>query len=437
MPVEPPVPHSQEGLLRAAERQGLRLAIAGRSAAILLLGAWLIWSRAGTPENAARYLALLAILAALGALHYSLITTRRNRGLLKYAFVTLDVAIVSALVATKPLYETADLPQVMIYRATIFPFYFVLVAISGLSLSPRLVCWTGLAGALGWAAAFAYVLHDSGTVLDWDDVPPAPTAAEVVGTVLSPSFAGAGSRTQEILALLAVAALFAVVIARARSTLQHRLAAERDRDTLSLVFGQVVPEAIARAMIERRGVLAPVEREATVVFADIEGFTPIVERIGAVRTVAMLNAYFDTVTRIVADHSGIITEFLGDGVLVTFGVPLEDPAHADNAVRACLAIQKAVAEKRFAGECLKVRIGVNTGPVAAGHVGGGGRNSYTVYGETVNLAARLEALNREQGTAILVADATARALTSVRLRPMGTVTLKGVAAPVRIHGWTR
>ena len=108
-----------------------------------------------------------------------------------------------------------------------------------------------------------------------------------------------------------VAFLIAVVMWRARHA-EAATEAERDRATLSGMFGRFVPQTIVNAMVAGRGALAPVEREATVLFADIAGFTGMTQRAGAARTVEILNAYFDEVTRIIGAHNGIVTQFQGD-----------------------------------------------------------------------------------------------------------------------------
>ena len=361
---------------------------------------------------------VLSVFAALGLAHYALIGTRFDRRWVKYVFITLDIAIVSALVATQPLYETAaGLPPVMTFRAPVFPFYFVILGVAAFSFSPGMVMWTGIAGALGWLAAFLHAASGVDGVLNWSEIPPNPTAEQVMAVVLDPNFGGVSGRIQEAVLLVVVAFLIAVVMWRARSTLKRQLEAERDRATLSGMFGRFVPPAIVNAMIAGRGALAPIEREATVLFADIAGFTEMTERAGAVRTVEILNAYFDEVTRIIGAHNGVVTQFQGDAVLATFNVPVEDAGHARNAFEAACAILACVAGREFAGERIRVRIGINTGSLVAGNVGGGGRQSYTVYGDTVNLAARLEALCKEHGTSLLFSAATAKALPEADLEP--------------------
>ena len=150
------------------------------------------------------------------------------------------------------------------------------------------------------------------------------------------------------------------------------------------------------------------------------------------RTVEILNAYFDAVTQIIGAHNGIVTQFQGDAVLATFNVPVEDAGHAANAFKAARAILRCVAEREFGGERIRVRVGVNTGPLVAGNVGGGGRQSYTVHGDAVNLAARLEALCKDYGSSILVSATTARALPGATLVAVGSIAVRGLSEPVSV-----
>ena len=421
-------------MFQRAEQSGLRLAIIGRIGALVLMGIWLIGTRADDPMRALGYVLALSVFAALGLVHYALIGTRFDKRWLKYVFITLDIAIVSALVATQPLYPSAgDMPPVMIFRAPVFPFYFVILGLAAFSFSPALVMWTGIAGAMGWLAAYFRAASGLEGVRNWNEIPANPTAEQVLAVVLDPRFGGLGGRIQEAVVLAVVAFLIAVVMWRARITLKRQLEAERDRATLSGIFGRFVPQAIINAMVAGRGTLAPVEREDTVLFADIAGFTEMTERAGAARTVEILNAFFDEVTRIIGAHNGIVTQFQGDAVLATFNVPVEDPDHAHNAFLAAEEILACAACRDYAGERVRVRIGLNTGRLVAGNVGGGGRQSYTVHGDTVNLAARLEALCKEHGAPLLVSEATARALPVDHLVAVGTITVRGLSDPVAVY----
>lgn len=417
-----------------AEQTGLRLAIIGRIAALALMGVWLISTRADDPTRMVGYILVLSLFAALGLAHYALIGTRFDRHWVKYVFITLDVAILSTLVATQPLYQSAaGLPAVMTFRAPVFPFYFVILGVAAFSFSPAMVMWTGIAGAIGWLLAFGHSASMVDGVRNWSEIPNNPTAEQIMAIVLDPKFGGLSGRIQEAVLLAVVAFLIAVVMWRARSTLRRQLEAERERATLSGMFGRFVPQAIVTAMVAGRGALAPVEREATVLFADIAGFTAMTQRAGAARTVEILNAFFEEVTRIIGAHNGIVTQFQGDGVLATFNVPVEDPNHASNAFQAAEEILACVACRDYAGERIRVRIGINTGSLVAGNVGGGGRQSYTVHGDAVNLAARLEALCKEHGTSLLLSATTAKALPEAQLVAVGEIAVRGFAQAATVY----
>jgi class 3 adenylate cyclase len=230
-----------------------------------------------------------------------------------------------------------------------------------------------------------------------------------------------------------VATLIAAVMSRARRTLCRQIEAERDMATVTQIFGRFVPEAVAKTMIADRGVLDPVEREATVLFIDIAGFTTLTESKGARATVEILNTYFDAATEIVSRHHGVVTAFVGDGILAVFNVPVANDAHVRCAFDAAMEILALVRDNTFADERFAVRIGLNTGPVFAGNVGGGGRQAYTVYGDTVNLASRLEALNKELGTSLLISQSAAARLKNAELRKIGDLEVRGFSSLVGVH----
>lgn len=418
--------------LLEAEQTGLRMAIWGRFLALLLIAGYILVSREMEPVKLATYLGLFLGYAALGGLHYALIGSRLDRAWLKYAFVTIDLVMFSALAATQPIFPTIDVPQAVAYRNTIFPFYFVILAGAAFSFSPGLVVYTGGMGVACWLAGFAWAIRDMPVRLDWADIGPTPTTEHFLRTFLSPSFAGMGSRIQESVAYLVVAVLIAIVMRRARQTVRRQLELDVERREISEIFGRFVPRAVADAMIADRGGLAPVERTATVLFADLGGFTALTEAAGPQRIVHVLNAWFDAVGEAVAAEGGVITQFQGDAVLVVFNVPLADPGHAASAVRAARTIRALARDRTFGDMALRVRIGVATGPVVAGNVGGGGRQTYTVHGDTVNLAARLEAMNKEHGTEILVAADTAAMLDLAAFERVGAVPVRGLSRPVDV-----
>jgi class 3 adenylate cyclase len=200
------------------------------------------------------------------------------------------------------------------------------------------------------------------------------------------------------------------------------------------VFGRYVPASVAAQIVADQGQLEPALATATILYSDIEAFTSIAETMSPAQVVQMLNEYFPAVIAPVEKYGGIVNQFQGDAMLITFNVPVADSSHADHAVCAALEMQRALDGKRFAGVQLKTRIGIATGGVIAGNVGSGERINYTVHGDAVNLAARLEQLNKQHGTRILVSAETVSLLRgNYRVESMGAVSVRGKSAPVEIH----
>lgn len=415
-----------------AERAGLRISIKGRVVALVLLGAFLVLSRRASPEHAMELGLGITGFAALGLLHYVLIGSRFDRPWLKFVFITVDIAILSLLMATQPIFDTVDVPQSMLFRISVFPFYFLILGIAAFSFSPGLVLWSGIAVPAGWLGAFTWAVWDMPERLEWADIGTAPTTEHFLSIFFNPNFVATGSRFQEALAYLLVAILIAAVMWRARRTMRRQLELDEEQRTLSDVFGRYVPKTIADALINDRGLLEPVEGTATVLFIDIAGFTKMTEANGPRRVVSVLNAFFDQATETITRHNGVVTQFIGDAIMATFNLPAEDPEHAANAVQAALDIVYLAAGQTFDGEQLGIRAGIATGPVIAGSVGGGGRQCYSLYGDTVNLSARLEALNKEYGTRILIDATTKERISGVPLREIGRIEVRGFSASAAV-----
>ncbi len=426
-------------LLREAEQKGLRLALIARFVALIGILAFFFFTRGGAdnPHSIGYALAGIPYLL-LGFCHYLLIGSRHDQPWVKYVFVGLDIALLSALIATQPIMAGLDVPQTFSFRNATFPLYFVILAVAAFGLSPWLTFFSGAAGGVGWLTAHRWAIRDMPDAKDWGDLPPVLTNENFLAFFLDPNFVETGTRVQEAVFLTVVAALVAVVIHRARQTVIRQLALDEEKRTLSEIFGRYVPPAVADALIDDRGMLEPVEREATILFLDIAGFTDLTEKAGPRGIVTILNRYFDDVARVISDHGGVITQFQGDAVLATFNVPLERRDHPHRAVSAAMAIQETTRTKHD----LTVRIGICTGPVIAGNVGGGGRQTYTVHGATVNLAARLEGLNKQYGTQILLSRNTVDRLESdeetplpstiAAFRTVGTTDVRGFTEPVEV-----
>jgi adenylate cyclase len=208
-----------------------------------------------------------------------------------------------------------------------------------------------------------------------------------------------------------------------------------ERQRLQAAFGTYVDPALAARLLEQGDdVFTGERREVTVMFVDVRDFTPYAEANTAEDTVARLNALFEIVVPAVVDAGGHVNKFLGDGALAVFGAPNDLADHADAAVNSAVLIQRLVAE-RFGGE-LRIGIGINTGVVIAGTIGGGSHLEFTLIGDTTNVAARVEQLTKTTGDAILLTEQTVDALATPlpNLIDRGSHALKGKSAAVQAFG---
>jgi class 3 adenylate cyclase len=207
-----------------------------------------------------------------------------------------------------------------------------------------------------------------------------------------------------------------------------------EREALREAFGSYVDPDVAERVLEEGELLEGEQVEATMLFVDIRDFTSFAENASAREAVAHLNDFFGLVVPIVVETRGHANKFVGDGLLAVFGAPDRHADHADCAVEAAERIVEQVAE-RYGSE-LRIGIGINSGPVMVGTVGGGGRLEFTVIGDPVNVAARVEEKTGETGDAILVTEST-RALLSEdwrgRLEERGSMPLKGKSEPIPLY----
>jgi class 3 adenylate cyclase len=207
-----------------------------------------------------------------------------------------------------------------------------------------------------------------------------------------------------------------------------------ERQRLQAAFGTYVDPALASRLLEQgNDVFTGERRDVTVMFVDIRDFTPFAEANTAEETVSRLNALFAIVIPAVVDAGGHVNKFLGDGALAVFGAPNDLADHADAAVNAALLIEERVAEQ-FGGE-LRIGIGINSGKVVSGTIGGAGKLEFTLIGDTVNVASRVEQLTKSTGDTILLTQHTVDALVSrpVGLTDRGSHALKGKSAPAEVY----
>ncbi len=237
-----------------------------------------------------------------------------------------------------------------------------------------------------------------------------------------------------------VVPLLALVLATFGDVAYEYFVEGREKRRVKRLFSRYVSKDVYEQLIKdpSSARLGGQRRRMTVMFSDIREFTTVSEKGEPEAIVAQLNEYFSRMVPIVFAHKGTIDKFVGDMIMALFGAPLDDPDHADHAVETALAMSAGLArlnrEWTAAGRpALDIGIGINTGDMVAGNLGSEDIMSYTVIGDQVNLGARLESLNKDYHTRVIISDATRAALKGrYDIRALGDVVVKGKSVPVKI-----
>ncbi|MGH9219338.1 MAG: adenylate/guanylate cyclase domain-containing protein, partial [Vicinamibacterales bacterium] len=215
---------------------------------------------------------------------------------------------------------------------------------------------------------------------------------------------------------------------------------QKARRAVESAFGQYLNAEMVARLADDPGLLrlGGESRDMTVLFSDIRGFTSMSEKGTPEDVVAQLNELFTRMVAVVFDHRGTVDKFVGDMIMALYGAPLDDDDHADHAVQTALAMIRTLQEMTGQWQAqgkptLDIGIGVNTGDMVAGNIGSDTIMSYTVIGDAVNLGARLESLNKDYATRIIISEFTrARLKGQYDIHPLGEVVVKGKTRPVAI-----
>lgn len=214
----------------------------------------------------------------------------------------------------------------------------------------------------------------------------------------------------------------------------------RSKRQFARMFGQYVPPELVEEMSRNPEHYSMDGRNAelTVLFSDIRGFTTISEGLEPKQLTQLMNEYLGAMTSVIQDQRGTLDKYIGDAIMAFWGAPVDDAEHAGHAVKAALRMHAALAELNRSLTArgwpeLKIGVGLNTGPMTVGDMGSPVRKAYTVMGDAVNLASRLEGLTKQYGVGTLVGEATRRAVKDVVFREIDRVRVKGKDEPVSIY----
>ena len=219
------------------------------------------------------------------------------------------------------------------------------------------------------------------------------------------------------------------------------LHAERESSRIKNMFGQHVSPQVVQSLLKQEVGEVSETREVSILFLDIRNFTQFCESRTPEEVVEHLNKVFGVLVVEVNRHQGVINKFLGDGFMAVFGAPLDDPKSSQNALHAALDMLKALEAEVKSGRIVEtqVGIGIHSGHAMTGTIGSAARREYTVIGDTVNLAARIESLNKQHRTQILISDEVYARIIAMpdrddwRVTGLGPLHVKGRLQPVSIY----
>ncbi len=418
----------QEGILRSERRRVALFLVVLGLVFVLVLGFLIMPSFLGgllTPDLRARLAdaAPLDLLAVGLMLAYEVgvllwlrkVDPRTGPGTaFRYVNATFEACMVTILLAL----SVKPLGALQIFSAALPLLYFPVIVLSALNLNLRLSIWSGVVSAAGFLAVSLPAVHSVAPVAG---LPILTTPYQYVLKAFIILMSGVAS---------------GVVAGGLRAQLLETLRAGRDRDRAISIFGQHVSPQVAERLLRQRWELVGEERHVCVMFLDIRNFSGFAATKSASEVMEFLNRFFRGLIDCVNDHRGIVNKFLGDGFMAVFGAPADDLECCANAIRCGRALLEEVERMNRAGEIppTKIGIGLHFGPAVTGIVGSQQRQEYTVIGDTVNLAARIEQATKPLGCSFLVSDAVHAALrgTDLEAEDQGEVELKGQSKPARL-----
>ena len=341
---------------------------------------------------------------------------------LLYVSVIIDMLLLMGLIWSFHL-QYQQPPSFYLKVPTLL-YVFIFIALRALRFEARFVIAAGVTAAVGWLFMVWYVITSDSMEVTRDYV-----------QYMTSNRVLLGAEFDKIITILLVTMILGVALYRARkllieSVIESMTAKDLSRFVPSEIVKQV--QSSADGIAVGQGEL----KQTTMLFADLEGFTSLSERLSPTDLINTLNEYFAAVVEPIERFGGSVTQFQGAAILASFNQPRPDDDHAANAVRAAVEIQRILGGQTFGdGLRLRSRIGINSGVVVGGLVGTRDRLGYTVHGDDVNLAARLEQLNKDYGTSILVSEST-RNLAGAEafpFRKIGEVQVRGRHSDTTIY----
>jgi adenylate cyclase len=297
--------------------------------------------------------------------------------------------------------------------------YFMFISLSSLRLIFTLSLFTGIAAGIEYIMLSMYILRH----LKFDEA--------------YSSLYYSGMHITKGLLLMLVGLVTGLVSLQIKKRMKRTQNALFEKNRIINIFGQHVSPAVVNKLLDQKGELGSEIRFVCMMFLDIRNFTKFAESRDPGEVVNYLNTLFDFMIDIINTNNGIINKFLGDGFMAVFGAPLSDGNDCRNAARAALGIISRLGEEIEAGRIpdTGVGIGIHAGQALTGHVGSSQRKEYTIIGDVVNLASRIEQLNKTYGSRILVSREVWDAIENgeFRAEDLGAVDIRGHSGAVQLY----
>lgn len=336
--------------------------------------------------------------------------------------IIVDIALLMLLIWS--FHIQYEQPPSFYLKAPTLMYVFIFIALRALRFEPPYVIAAGAAAIVGWGVLMGWVLYSE---------PTSPMITRDYVTYMTSNAILIGAEIDKMVSILLVTSVLALGVVRAQRNFYRAVLKQTAAEDLSRFVSKEVAARITSA--DRQ--IQPGDgesRTATVVFTDIEGFSTVSENMSAQDLATTLNDYFGAMGVVIDRFGGVITHFEGDLMLITFNAVADDPDHALNAVRCAQAIEETARINTFNGVGLKTRCGINTGEISIGAVGAQDRLTFTVHGDVVNVAARLEQLNKEYGTYVMLGEGTLHALgQAVACDFVCETPVKGRAGKVQVY----
>ncbi|MEO0632657.1 MAG: adenylate/guanylate cyclase domain-containing protein [Pseudomonadota bacterium] len=423
------------------ERQGIMLATRVRLVALTVVVAWVAFDSPATGFAYYFYLLEICAFIVLGGLQFLCAYKRIYTLPLTYVFVAVDCLWLAFIFSYQLPSDPSALPPAIAMDTSRFLYFFMFLMQATFSFRPFLVLWCGLCIVFARGGMWLWHLRLPDAYSDLDLAEQSIAAWLEAGTDLN--FLFLRFAASEIIVVLLVSAGLAVVVKRSRSLVDNRLLAERRRANLARYFSPNVADRLNQSGSE---FATARQQNVAVLFADIVGFTKLCEKADAQEVIELLRGYHDRLGDAVFANNGTLDKYIGDGLMATFGTPDATPQDASNALNCAVDMLRALeawnSERADAGLApVQVGIGLHWGPVVVGDIGNDRRLEYTIIGDTVNTASRLEQLTRPLNASLVVSDELMREVDTLLLQPiygskslvdMGEQHIRGRASGVSV-----